>query len=190
MLVTSAYSTFTRRIPVTVSGVAVAPVRPIPGSGPVKVEAWVTADPSPASWFGAPAPRRLNLLLVNEGSQPISHPVISAHYRGRSGDAETIDTPTVAPIGPRQTRVVVVDFALDLLAHGDVTVTGVVSGASTPSPFAATTSTQPWGLVVVALALVQLLLLGVRNRCRARLGRRRPDLPAPPPALVPPPSVN
>ncbi len=189
VLVTSAYTTFTQRIPVTVTGVAVTPVRPIPAAGPVAVTAWVTSDPSVASWFGAPAPRRLNLILVNEGSQTIEHPVVTARYRRGSGASDTIDTPALPPIGPRQSRRIVLAFDLDVLAHGDVVVTGIVEGAGPPAPFATRTSTQPFGLLVVAIVLVQLVLLAVRNRARARMSRGDRSA-SPPTRLVPPESVN
>jgi hypothetical protein len=130
------------------------------------------------SWFGAPAARTLVLTVTNTGTTAVNQPFMSIAY-GKGDDPRTvIDAPAVPPIAAGQTAVVRVPFELDALSYGTYRVAGDLGVVGNRVEFQTTAATWPWGLVLVALALAQAVLLAVRNIARRRLARQRRDAEA------------
>jgi hypothetical protein len=139
----------------------------------LQAKAKVTGGSSIGSFFGFPAHRVLTVTVTNIGHTPIQAPVISAGWGTPGGVEHVIAAPRLPPLPAGQTTVIKLPFQLDALAHGSYAVSGRYSGAPIPASFRATTSASPpWGLLVAALVVLQVLLLGVRNIVRRRLRRR------------------
>ena len=50
--------------------------------------------------------------------------------------------------------------------------------AALKAPIKVTTTIIPWGLIVIALLILQFILLGIRNAVRRRNARRQPGSPS------------
>jgi len=155
--------------PLQILGAPVGPVTaPGASQGTVSVNVELEGSSSWGEWFGA-APRRTAVVVVTNrtgstfvdpvvvvsvGNQPVSSPALGTV---RSGASATVRVPVAFPwpaVGWRTVQVT-------LGATGQSVATG-----STRALFV------PWGLVAVAALVVQLLLLGLRNRARRRLEHR------------------
>ncbi|HEU5307550.1 MAG TPA: hypothetical protein VFW97_09495 [Acidimicrobiia bacterium] len=176
VLVSGLSSSISRRIPVQVAGTATAPpetASPLAKPPTLTVDAEVSGGTTLASLFGGPAERTVEVRIHNAGSVDVAHPVLTLSW-GRSGSPDhLIRTPRLGPIAGGATRTVEVPFDLDALSVGNYEVAGRITGASKPVALHASTSTWPWGLFVIALVLLQLILLGIRNRVRRRLARKQ-----------------
>jgi hypothetical protein len=127
-----------------------------------------------AAWFGAPPQRTLALTLRNTGSAPLTLPAFTL-MRGRGSHPSTIvDSIELGTLDAGQTRTYRVPVRFDPVAIGTFTVRGAITSQGRPVAFKATTHAVPWGLLVVALGLAQLILVWVRNRGRAVLLRHEP----------------
>ena len=123
-----------------------------------------------ATWLGRPAKRTLVFEIENTGDVAVLEATVTL-TRGDAADP----TGFVAPIrldalavGERRTITVPIEF--DALAFGEQAVRGTVNGLSAPVAFRATTSTHPWLLIGIPIALLlQFVLVFVRNRLRRRL---------------------
>ncbi len=175
VVVSALASPLTQRIPVQVVGVPTAPVvtqSPYQQPPALQVTARVTGGSSLATVFGAPAARTLVVTMANASPTLTVSPVMAAGWSRRGGTEQIITTPRLAPLGPGQRRRVSVPFQLTAFSHGTYYVTGSITGSTVPVYFTAQTSTTPWGLLVVAVLLLQLVLLAIRNVFRRRLERR------------------
>jgi hypothetical protein len=179
VLVSALSSSFSRRIPVQVAGAATAApetASPLAKPPALTVDAEVSGGTTLASFFGGPAERTVKVRIRNTGSIELTHPVLSLSW-GRSGATDhLIRTPRLGPIAAGTTRTIEVPFELDAFSVGNYEVEGRVTGASKPVSLHASTSTWPWGLFIVALVLLQLILLGIRNRVRRRLARKQVEV--------------
>ena len=168
------------KTPISIAGTTSAPVSsdsPLvnPDIGPtLRVDRAVVEDDAGwPSWFGAPAERTLVLTVTNTGATAVPQPFMSVAY-GKGDDPRTvIDAPRVPPIEAGQTAVVRVPFELDAFSYGTYRVVGDLGVVGNRVEFESTTSTWPWGLVLVAIALIQMMLVAFRNIARRRLARQR-----------------
>jgi len=133
--------------------------------------AHVTGHGNWAAWFGAGSKRTFVFGVRNIGALPLHNPPLSIVF-GRGNDPHGFVTaPNIGELAPGQIAIFQVPVSVDSLTWGDFTVRGEIGGNNKPVIFLARTSNRPWGLVVLALILLQLLLLAIRNIVRRRLYR-------------------
>ena len=169
VLVTGLTSSFSTTIPVDVRGAPTAPaVSEAPSTQPLalQVEARVTGGASLATVLGGAAHRAVHVTMRNTGKVPL-RPVVTARWGRGSSPRQAIASPATGVLAPGEARTIVVPFHLDPLSVGNYTIAGEVTGAGRSVPFTSSTSTWPWGLLVVA----QVVLLLVRNAVRRILAR-------------------
>jgi hypothetical protein len=122
------------------------------------------------TWLGGRPKRSLEFEVVNTGSVAVSDATVALSIGpsdSPTGFVKPVKIETLA-VGESRTYTVAIEF--DSLAYGEQIVQGTVNGASVPETFSASTSTHPWLLIVLPIALVaQAILLFVRNRLRRRL---------------------
>ena len=107
----------------------------------------------------------------NDGDRLIPAALLTAAF-GKNGDpSDTIASPEAIDLQPGEDREIRTPFDLPSLAFGGYDVVGEVGIVGDRAPFATETSHWPWGLLVVAIILLQIVLLGVRNIARRRVAR-------------------
>jgi hypothetical protein len=107
--------------------------------------------------------------VTNTGDTVLHHPAVTLAWgRGSSPDG-FIAPPDLGDLAPGQTTVSRVPIPMHALSFGTyrVTIDADPAGGESASGFAETTIV-PWGLIVMALVLLQLVLLSIRNRYRRR----------------------
>jgi hypothetical protein len=169
VLVTDLASAFVGRLPVTVVGVptsAIDPEDPTPGRA-LQIDARLTGGTSLASLFGVSARRTLVVTLRNTGEVPVDAPVVTARWGRGSKPTDLVGSVTADDLPPGVTRSVEIDVRLEAAAIGNYTVAAEVVGAGKPITARVTTTTWPWGW----LLLVQGVLLALRNAIRRRIIR-------------------
>jgi 3D (Asp-Asp-Asp) domain-containing protein len=174
--------TTTPSSPVTIVGAPSAPLTPpssaVTISHPLKVvSAQITGNGPWYSWFGGMAHRTLVLTLQNPNKGVYPHPslVLTA---GKPGSAlSTVSTSPLPSMGPDETTTVHVPVVFPAFAFGNVEVLGAVGDAGLKAPIKETTTIIPWGLIVIAVLILQLIFLGIRNAVRRRNRRRAAEAP-------------
>ncbi len=180
VLVQTVSGSFSTSMPVTVVDVPLAPVPALPPSPTLAVSAAVTGGLSFGSLFGVGTRRTLVLTIRNTGTGPEKYPVLSARW-GRRGHTDTvISSPVVKPLDAGATAHVALPFSLDPLSHGSYVVSGTVTGTAQSVAFSSRTSTEPWGLIGLAVLVFQATLLAIRNRVRRRIAKPLRAEPSPP----------
>jgi hypothetical protein len=167
IMITQPQSQAARTYPLSVTDLPTSGTGQLIGVADLQVEAHVVTRKSVTAFFGSPAPRVLVVDVTNPGTQPVNNAVVTASME----DGTTIDARTAEQIDPGATVSVRMPFELPPLSRGHVSVTGAVTTGGASVPFATGTSTTPWGILLVALVLLQLVLLAIRNRVRARRER-------------------
>jgi hypothetical protein len=159
-------------LPVDVAG---APSAPLPARPtgvprhPIRVVEAHLEGASWGSWFGSAARRTLVLEIANVSTRAVEHPSVLVST-GRGGDERSPQrVPRQAPLPPRQVRTIRVPVTFGAPAIGRYGVRVSVGEAGALRTVEVKTSTYPWGFLVFGLLLVQLGLLGLRNRARNRL---------------------
>jgi hypothetical protein len=152
--------------------IAGAPVAPLTGpSIPPRLVVLraVLEGGSLVEWFGAPAHRVLALTVRDDSSTAVDQPFVTVEV------GNTPTTPSqLAPVGPGQVVTWRIPVAFSVLAWGTLRVQGRAGETGQAMvPFDASTLVVPWGLVIVAFVLLQLAIVGLRNRVRGRIWRRR-----------------
>jgi hypothetical protein len=173
VFVTKPTSDFVARLPVAIAGAPVAPVIPArPAESHIDVlEATLTGSTNPAQWFGLAASRTLSITLRNVGNVPTRHLTIYA-----SLDQTPIGSQRLPDLAARGERTYLIPVELPPLAVGSVTINGRLYGSTgQSSAFHVPESVFPWGLIVVALIVIQLVLLSIRNILRRRRERQLLD---------------
>ena len=163
----------------TVLGVTVAPPEqridvPSVSRALEVTEADVTGRGPWTSWIGGPSDRTLHLTVRNTGNVAILDPRLVVTV-GRGGDpAGIVETPDLGRLEPGESRSIEVPVELDALSFGSYTVLARVGGGAEPVVARTEASTYPWLLIAGAIVLVQLGLLAIRNRVRARVAVPEP----------------
>jgi hypothetical protein len=156
--------------PIEIKGMAMAIPTPSPSTPTVQISDVTIEERDPwTTLFGA-APDRVLVFSVRNNGDVLLHnpPVTLAWGRGSSPDG-LMESPVLGDLAPGQTAVSRVPVPMGALSWGGYTVTirvGVLGGDEATAK--AETSVYPWGLLVVALLLLQLVLIWMRNRYRAR----------------------
>jgi hypothetical protein len=167
VLVTDLASTYESRLPVTILGVPTAAID-AEGTDPgtaLQVDARLTGGTTLGSLFGVSTRRTLVVTLRNTGAVRIDAPAVTARWGRRSRAEELVGSAVAGDLPPGATRTVEIDVELGAPTIGGYTVAGAVAGAGTPITFRTTTSTWPWGWLLV----VQAALLAGRNAIRRRI---------------------
>lgn len=131
-----------------------------------KVE--VTREVDLAQAMGGAAPRVLVLEVENTGDYAVERARVKAAWGKGDDPNHLIHTPKIARIEPGTTETIRVPFDLDTGSVGTYEVRGDVGVVGNRATFSTTTSQWPWGLFVALVILVQIVLLAIRNRVRAR----------------------
>jgi hypothetical protein len=167
VLVTDLASTFERRLPVTVLGVPTSAID-AEGTDPgtaLQVDARLTGGTTIGSLLGVSTRRTLVVTLRNTGAVSVDAPVVTARWGRGSKAGELVGSAAAVDVSPGATRTVELEVGLDAPAIGSYTIAGDVAGVGAPVTFRTTTTTWPWGWLLV----VQAVLLAGRNAIRRRI---------------------
>lgn len=158
-------------VPITINGHPVSDIeRPTTVADPKYTVTITSVDGSGPwlSWFGASATRTAEIEVTNTGTVPLKNAqgFVTA---GRSpNSSRVVSVFEVDELGPGQSTVVVEEIKLPSPNFGGFWATATLDAA--PSRFAgsAPTSTFPWGILILAIALLQFPIWKGRNWMKAR----------------------
>jgi hypothetical protein len=172
--------------PVVIIGAPVSPLRPPTSAATVNeplriLNAQLNGNGPWSSWFGGFAHRTLSLTVHNPNQGVYPHPSLVL-VAGKSGNAlSTVSTSPLPSMSPGETTTIHVNVAFPPFSFGDNEVLGTVGDAGLKEHFKVTTTIVPWGLIVIALIILQFILLAIRNALRRRNERRDGTVPPPGP---------
>jgi len=165
--VTDSASTDEARVPISVAGVPAAPVRQrtpvLDLSQSVKVSSKITGG----SWttlFGAGSTRTLELTVKNTGTMAIPDPRVNVTFGKGGSPTGFVAPPSIGIIPAGATKTYSVPVSVDTFSLGKYTLKGELAGFGKSVPFKTSISVYPWGLLLLAIALLQLGLLYLRDR--------------------------
>ncbi len=153
-----------------------APLRTAPEAiaVPVVASVVVTGSGPPAAWFGGSPERDVVVGITN----PSAGVVKGLKVELRWGD-EGSEQSTVIPLGEdlpaRTTTQVTTTITLGALTWGDVEVRARVVTTGDPTWVSASTSSYPWGLILIAFVLLQVVVIVIVRRNRRRRREREAE---------------
>jgi hypothetical protein len=164
------------------TSIAIAGVPELPGApvGTVlPVASFLTVDDATlngsgpwTSWFGLSPRRTLEFTLHNAAEFSIDPPALvltAGHSDEPTGYVPSVDP---EPLEPGESRTITVPIEFDPVSFGGLVVRGEIQGLATPVVFRASTRSDPWGLIALAIVAVLLVLVLIRNAVRRRLRAR------------------
>lgn len=160
----SVEGTTTVRFPVDITGQPTATPVEAGGTRSLQIDSDIEGSGPVQSYFGWPADRELVLTVTNTGTFGVDNPPTSVALGKGDDPTDLLTQVQLGSIAPGQTVVVRVPFQLPALSFGAYTAKTTVQGMDTPAEARSTTSTYPWGLVIVAWLLLQIPLLGLHRR--------------------------
>ena len=139
------------------------------------------------TWLGGRPTRTLRFDIVNTGDVRVSGATVSIVAGPKANPTGFVPPVKLDPLKVGERRSITLPIRFEALAFGDLSVRGVVRGASVALTFVVITSSHPWLLIIVPIVvLAQLVLLATAQpaasappRRRGRVARSRP-LPARP----------
>ena len=171
--VTDAGSIREARVPVSVAGLPIDQARgrvATPDiSALLKVSTRLSGHGSWAAWFGSGSRRTLSISIRNTSSTAIRDPGFSLTFGKGNDPTGFVLAPALGMLAPGAVQVYEAMVPIDTFSLGGYTVKGEIVEFGNPIVFRDKLSVHPWGLLVAALVLVQLLLLLARNRVRRRV---------------------
>lgn len=171
-------------VPISVVGARTSPVPTRPqSSDPVTVSAKVLSGMSVGSWFGGPAKVTLLLHVRNRSTADFASPALSVTVGRGAHPSGFVMAGPLAPLAAGATQVLRIPVTLPAFTFGQYSVRAQVITGEGQIATVARTSSYPWGLFLIAALVLQALLLLLRNRVRARLARRVPEMPVAEPEL-------
>jgi hypothetical protein len=176
--------------PIAVAGIPTVPIteEDLPKARSIEISSMeISGGGRWAELFGAGGRRVLEITLVNTGPLAVEAPDVTVVWGTGTSPKGFVEPPETTRMEPGDTQVLTVALDRPALTIGKQTAVVEVQGLAEPVTRRATTTAYPWGLLAVALVLLQLVLLWVRNRIRRRLhGAPAPavDEPSPEPALA------
>ncbi|MGQ0433197.1 MAG: hypothetical protein ACT452_12410 [Microthrixaceae bacterium] len=187
--------------PIAVAGMATVPITADDVAAVRALEisaAEITGGHRWAELFGAGGRRVLEVTLVNTGPLAIDAPKVNVSWGSGSNPDGFVKPPEVDRMEPGASQVLTIPLHRSALTIGAQTAVVEVQGLGSPVVARASTTGYPWGLLAVALVVLQLLLLRLRDRLRRRVHRGHEptvedpaldrvvlELPAAPPDLEP-----
>jgi hypothetical protein len=143
-----------------------------PSVGTIKIERVSIGNGSWKSWFGISDPRPVTVTVRNIGSAPYDQlRLVITAGRGKNPSG-FVPLPPVQRLNPGHQATTHALVSLGPAAVGNYTVKVRVGSGSEGTATRARATVWPWGLLVIAVILVQVCLLGFRNVARRRLARR------------------
>lgn len=144
------------KLPIQIPG---APVAPLHGfaTPTVKVKSHLVTHSSVAVWFGAPEHVTLVVVVDNSSASSYTNPTISVtvgHGRDPTGFAAGR---SLSPLDNGASRTVRIPVTIPAVTYGRYTVRAVVATGVQDVVTSDTTTTYPWGLLVVPVVLIVLL---------------------------------
>ncbi len=130
-----------------------------------KTSGWTT-------WFGAPASWWPRVTITNNGNVAISDTTLTLTSGKGADPTDIISSWDLMVIEVGETIRMSVPFELDALSVGTYTVKATISGLGQDIEARGTTNTIPWGLIVIALIVLQFGLLLIRNGVRGHVSNR------------------
>jgi hypothetical protein len=178
VLVTSEHLDTTPSAPIEILGAPVAPLRPSAVAGvteALEVLRVGLAGSGPwTAWFGAEPRRTLVLRVRNPNSATYPDPPLVLRQGPPGQPGSVVSTGDLGSFAPYQTRTLLVPVTLSPLAVGAQEVHGTLGFTGYDASFRDDTVVVPWGLVALALVVIQLVLLAIRNRVRRRVAATAP----------------
>jgi hypothetical protein len=130
------------------------------------------------SWFGGIPQRTLDLTVHNPNRGVYPHPALVL-AAGKAGNGlSTVSTSPLPSMAPGETTTVHLKVTFPPFNFGTNEVIGTVGDAALKENIKVTTTIVPWGLIIVALIILQFILLAIRNALRRRNQRRQVSSPA------------
>ncbi len=165
VLIAGTTISYLKRIPVTVAGAATAPV--VRASRTVDdveiVRAQFVGSTPLRQWFGLPATRTVSVTVRNTGSAATSNIDFFA-----SLGTTPLTNHQLAPLGAGREATYLVSVPIPALTIGNVNVSGHVDSGEQLKGFGVRTTIWPFGLLLLALVVIQCVLLLLRNFARRR----------------------
>lgn len=168
--VTDQESHISATAPIAVQGVPTVPI--VEAEAPVRAISITDAVVSGGSWtewFGAASPRTLELTLQNTGDVTITDPGLTVTWGRGNRPTGFVAVDAVEAMTPGETLIVTVTLPREALSIGRFTAVAELPGLGDEARAEVRDTIVPWGLVALALVVLQLLLLAVRNRLRRRI---------------------
>ena len=155
-------SSITPTTPITIIG---APVAPPAGSRIHKLQvldAYLTGNGPWTAWFGAPPKRTLVVTVRNPNNAAYVNPPLILAI-GNAGDTTTHEATTqnLPTIGANATNTYRIPVSFPAVSIGEHQVVGIVGNAGLSKAFKVQTWLFPWGLLLAALIVLELLLLAI-----------------------------
>ena len=144
----------------------------------VVVDVALSGSTQPKEWLGFAASRTLVLTVRNSGAAPAANLFLTASI----GSAPAA-VPTLPGLAPGQVRTYRIGVTFPAFTVGNSVLSGHVGVVGWPlTPFHVSLSRYPWGWLIIALIVLQLILLAFRNLARRRVQKNDdresvPDMP-------------
>jgi hypothetical protein len=166
-------------VPIDLVGVGTAPVTDpdLNGADAVRIRARVIRG-NPGffdrlrSSLGGPTDRTLELVLTNQGQEPLAGLSLVVAVARQPQGGEPLQPPNVGVLPPGESRTYRLPIALPAPSFGTYSVFGTVYGAGSPVTFSAETKTMPIGLFLIVVLLVVIGMAVLSLRVRRRQERR------------------
>lgn len=163
--------------PIAIEGIASTIPRTVPAApttGVTVVRSTFSSSTPVPQWFDLSATRSLDLTLHNAGTLAVS----GLRVFGDFGDTPALNQ-ALAPLAAGGTRTYVVTVSFPAFLLGKETLEGrVVTDDGQTVDFGTGVTVWPYGLLIVAIIVLQFSLLALRNILRRRQRKRNP-LPKP-----------
>ncbi|MFZ0251531.1 MAG: hypothetical protein WAL61_16430 [Acidimicrobiales bacterium] len=166
-------SSVTPTAPITIIG---APVAAPAGSRIHKLQvldAYLTGNGPWTAWFGAPPQRTLVVTVRNPNNAAYVNPPLILAI-GNAGDTTTHEATTqnLPTIGANATNTYRIPVSFPAVSIGEHQVVGIVGESGLSRAFKVQTWLFPWGLLLAALIVLELLLLAITRYFRERRRRK------------------
>jgi hypothetical protein len=122
--------------------------------------------------FGSSPERTLVVTLRNPGESQVRGAELYVTVGEGEQPTHVVTTPRLDPLQPGETTVVRVPVSFGALSWGEKTVRAEVVGLADASIASDSASSYPWALITLAVILVQVVLITIRNKYRRRVARR------------------
>jgi hypothetical protein len=159
--------------PITIVGAPTAPLRKGETAAvtrPLEVRGVGLSGWGPwTAWFGASPERTMTLRVHNPNTAPYEQPPLVLRVGRPGSQGSVVSTRDVGTLAAGETKTITVPVTLSPLSFGTEQVHGTVGFTGYTGTFSDDTVVVPWGLIAVALVLIQVILLAIRNRVRRRV---------------------
>ena len=174
------------KIPIDIRGVGIRdPQAPAPLRRAVTVTGVRLTGGGPwTSWFGGAPWRTLTYSVSNTGDVALHHPATDIAIGKGSPPQGFVEAPDIGDLAVHQTKTMRVRVSFGALAVGSYGAVVRVDPVGEVGSGGAHGRFIPWGLVVVAVLVLQLGVIVIRKRIRARLAGRRRQLESAPASVV------